>query len=383
MKKIKAIIICLLSLLLITVCIPICDAVDLYVDITSVIPNDALEYAKTRLNALCSTAVNDQENFDIDVPRDSNFEIGTPYVIYSVENNGNQDEIYYMPVIQDDAVCMILNVMPCNDSYTVSLEKGMSEQLNSIGYKNDDTYIFYFKNDSLYAENENSVHLIDSSIPYFESSENGQTNSMEFERLSYSQKITKIKNSYSKNNKPNLINYDSDVKNLGRGFSSNKGGIVTLNTKGCTVPQGNYGLCWAASVATTVRYLNYSKYSSLTAKQVANKMGIGYNDGATDLEIKEALKKYGQTYKCKTGQLTFLELQNNIVKEYPLIMTCISGTDGHAVTCVGYTTYGGIKQVTFWNSGNKQMTTVEYQTGGTKFAYAGKSFVWKNSVYHI
>lgn len=69
----------------------------------------------------------------------------------------------------------------------------MSEQLNSIGYKNDDTYIFYFKNDSLYAENENSVHLIDSSIPYFESSENGQTNSMEFERLSYSQKITKIK----------------------------------------------------------------------------------------------------------------------------------------------------------------------------------------------
>ena len=64
------------------------------------------------------------------------------------------------------------------------------------------------------------------------------------------------------------------------------------------------------------------------------------------------------------------------------IMTCISGTDGHAVTCVGYTTYGGIKQVTFWNSGNKQMTTVEYQTGGAKFAYAGKSFVWKNSVYH-
>ena len=103
---------------------------------------------------MCSTAVNDQENFDIDVPRDSNFEIGTPYVIYSVENNGNQDEIYYMPVIQDDAVCMILNVMPCNDSYTVSLEKGMSEQLNSIGYKNDDTYIFYFKNESLYADPE-------------------------------------------------------------------------------------------------------------------------------------------------------------------------------------------------------------------------------------
>ena len=99
-------------------------------------------------------------------------------------------------------------------------------------------------------------NLIDSSIPLLESSETAKQTQWNLRRLSYSQKITKIKNSYSKNNKPNLINYDSDVKNLGRGFSSNKGGIVTLNTKGCTVPQGNYGLCWAASVATTVRYLN-------------------------------------------------------------------------------------------------------------------------------
>lgn len=382
MKKIKVSIICILSLLLVVLCIPVCNAVDVYADITSVIPNDAVEYARTRLNALSSTVVNNQKDFDIDVSKNSKFEIGTPYVIYSVKDNGNQDEIYYMPVIQDNSICMVLNVIPCDESYTVSLEKGMSDQLNSIDYQNDNTYIFYFQNDGLYAENEKSTQLIDSSTTYFESSEGNQTNSIEFGRLSYNEKINKINKSYAKNNISRTPNCSLNVKNFGRGFSTNKGGIVKLNTSGCTVSQGNYGLCWAASVATTVRYLNYSKYSSLTAKQVADKMGIGYNDGGTDLEIKNALKKYGQTYKNKTGQLTFLELQNNIAHEYPLIMVCRSSSDGHAVTCVGYTTYGGIKQVTFWNSGNDQMTTVEYQTGGTKFAYAGTTFVWKNSIYH-
>lgn len=148
--------------------------------------------------------------------------------------------------------------------------------------------------------------------------------------------------------------------------------------------QGNYGLCWAASVATTVRYLNYSKYASLTAKQVANKMGIGYNDGGSISDIKNALKKYGQTYLTSSSQLTFGKVQTNIVAQYPVIMVCYDSgnTVGHAVTCIGYTTYGGIKQVTFWNSGNKKVTTVEYKTLGTKFSYAGYSFIWKKSVYH-
>lgn len=42
--------------------------------------------------------------------------------------------------------------------------------------------------------------------------------------------------------------------------------------------QGNYGLCWAASIATIANYLNGTNY---TAMQIADKEGIGYNKGIT------------------------------------------------------------------------------------------------------
>ena len=134
-------------------------------------------------------------------------------------------------------------------------------------------------------------------------------------------------------------------------------------------------------VATTVRYRNYSKYPNLTAKQVANKMKIGYNDGGDENDIKNALSKYGVTnYTFENKQISFSKVKTNILNQYPFIIGAISIKGGHSVTGVGYTTYGGINQVTFYNSGTNKFATVEYKSSRTKFSYINTTFLWYSTV---
>lgn len=358
-----------------------------YEDITSVIPKSAVEYAESRLTALSLTVKNNSDDFGIEIENVYKLELGTPYVIYSATNNGLQDSIYYFPVIQNDVIIMVLSVIDDNGEYTAGLEKGIAGELNEINYQEDDSYIFYSDEENVYAESESVLEVIESTDTLdIKKTKTQEKNLNEFENLSYEEKIDQITDTYAQEDTINQnvnVSGNSIPKIGANGFTSKIGGIVRLNTSGCTVSQGNYGLCWAASVATTIRYLNYSKYSSLTAKQVADKMGIGYDDGGSVNDIKNALKKYGQTYLTSSAQLSFGKVQTNILAQYPIIMVCYNSgkTVGHAVTCVGYTTYGGIKQVTFWNSGNNNVTTVEYKTGGTKFSYAGYNFIWSSSVH--
>lgn len=163
-----------------------------------------------------------------------------------------------------------------------------------------------------------------------------------------------------------------------RGFSTKQGFVVRLNTSGCLVPQYRDNTCWAASVATTLRYLNFSKYKSLTARNVSDKMGKPYNKGGTITDMYNALKKYNITYKKpEYSQTSFAMVTKNILAQKPILIGAIVGKSGHAVTIIGYTTYGGINQITFYNSGTNTCTSVEYKKSGTTFSYNNKQFKWK------
>ena len=89
-----------------------------------------------------------------------------------------------------------------------------------------------------------------------------------------------------------------------RGYSQNTSKIklcTLYNYKG----QGNYGMCWAASVASIV---NYIKGSNISAATVCKKMNIGYNDGATPGQAQLALMKYGVDYNLILPILCLLQL---------------------------------------------------------------------------
>lgn len=248
------------------------------------------------------------------------------------------------------------------------------EQLEDLKYQEDNDYLFYEDENGVYAENEKCIKkLYDKGCTEKKDDEN-LLNVEVFEELSTENKVNAIVNSYSKNRTQQV--YDGELRAKDQGFSSYTVYVVKLNTSGCLVAQGNYGNCWAATVATTVRYLNYSKYKYLTAKNVCDAMGIGYNDGATMLQQQHALYNYLIGYRYYKSQIRFPLVQQNIQNKTPVIAGTIAGKSAHSITIIGYTTYGGINQITFHNPGTNKVSSVEYKSTGTTYTYNNKIYKW-------
>lgn len=148
------------------------------------------------------------------------------------------------------------------------------------------------------------------------------------------------------------------------------------NAKG----QGNYGMCWAASVATIVNYL---KGNNITAKQVCNKMGIGYNEGGTINDKQKALKKYSINYNhINQSTISWSKVKSNVNNKKPIAISASanSGKNWHAVTIIGYQNYKVNDYIVIWNSGlnggNGGSQVIYYYNKYTTFQYGGSSYTW-------
>ena len=147
---------------------------------------------------------------------------------------------------------------------------------------------------------------------------------------------------------------------------------------GRMVSQGSDSICWAASDATTLRYLTNSY--SYTARGVCDKIGHSYSTGTLN-DMQKALSAYGITYSnLVKSQIPFSSLSNNICNEYPVMAALYSEKYGHAVTILGYKNYGGIQMIVYYNSGNNKIETAIYSSTGTKCSYVNTIFVWKETL---
>lgn len=167
-------------------------------------------------------------------------------------------------------------------------------------------------------------------------------------------------------------------------FSVDTATAKTLNTSGCAVLQQDQkgterGLCWAATTATIVNYRSGKK--QLEAYNVADYMGIGYDQGGTLNDIKNAIGHYGFSYTAVQQQISLNNVISMIDAKKPIAMCAYASAGGHAVTIVGYSNATNNQTVTIWNSGNHQMQTCTYQSSGTSFTYGGYKFTWYGTVY--
>ncbi len=144
------------------------------------------------------------------------------------------------------------------------------------------------------------------------------------------------------------------------------------------------GLCWAASVATIV---NYMQGTNVTAMQVSDKMGIPYGDGTNIDGEQKALALYGINFPNKSNNtLKYNRIFTNISNKKPLIMSCSTADNqyGHAVTLVGCRNYKSNEYITIWDP------AINNQKGGSKiirfyednvtFQSGSTSFIWQRTV---
>jgi hypothetical protein len=108
------------------------------------------------------------------------------------------------------------------------------------------------------------------------------------------------------------------------------------------VGQGPTSLCWAATIASMVRWELPSSFPNLTAVQVSNAVNVGNNGSTTQININ-ALNFYLPTNVYEptavSRPLTQAEIQVVTSNEDPAIIGAYNGTFSHATALCGWLTW--------------------------------------------
>lgn len=174
----------------------------------------------------------------------------------------------------------------------------------------------------------------------------------------------------------------------------------------CFSRQNNNGICWAASIATILRYKN-SNYINLglnaytVAYRMAAEYGLRTDDpddkegvwrcGADNYDVQYMLALYEVYYYIASRKLTSAEVRNEINSGNPIYMYASSyyqGSDeeketwkAHATVLYGYYSKDRYTYYEIWNPGTGE-TQMAKDDGNTNvsYLYNNHNFSWKASV---
>lgn len=153
------------------------------------------------------------------------------------------------------------------------------------------------------------------------------------------------------------------------------------------VNQGNYGVCWAAALASVGQYRTGIVK---TPFEVADYMGIGYDDGGNAYDIQEALQSiYGVTATIVGGALSTTQLKQYLTNGYGIVGSFFTAdySAGHAVGINGYKVSGTKTYVSIMDPNYTSYVLISPGTDADGystwyFSYTGYGrFYWQVSVY--
>ena len=161
------------------------------------------------------------------------------------------------------------------------------------------------------------------------------------------------------------------------------------------VSQWSYPICWAATLASIVRYVKPSSYGSLTAFNVCDYMhgkdgypSTGYSD-ANWTQIMTAMNHYLPSPYSPTliySNLSFIEVMTVISGDDPAQMGCVAYGSGnaHHVALTGYMFSGNYMKVRMMNPGKNQVGIIEWSDYVSSvpftFSYSGETWYWDKTV---
>lgn len=385
------------------------------------IPDEAKEYAYEIAPAMLSTVINNEQLYGVTIDRFEDLTLGEPYTVANFENDSNDKDVYYFPILEKDKVKLVLSVTKVSEQWNATIGEDIAEELNNINSSKE--YILYYDDGTTYAETEDGKETLFTD-PQMKSEDTPVADDMSFEEkvekctekngqeLNVSEQSDNAEDEIGEqaiqksNEYSESIISDNDVVGseayFGAGaidlpfapvgaHAANPFSILNnletlLNVDECLVNQQDSsgqerGMCWAASVATIVRYMKGN--NTLTASDICHLMGIDYDVGGTLDDMLNALTKYGLSYRLKEYHSTWKEITNNIKNKKPIGMAAASYDGGHAVTLIGFSAKGRSRVITLWNSGNQriQSSTFKSDWDDVTFNYNSTTWYWTDSFY--
>lgn len=182
---------------------------------------------------------------------------------YTVVNNdlAQVDDIMYYPITSNGKVIANLTLCYAEDgSSSVTFSTEICKELNEFISQKKDGFILIHDSGNLYIKSKESIYMVKSL---------GLKTGKEPSEFKSNETVNRSCIKYYSLKSAGSISFDiSSVRS-------------SSNYKRLDMPykeQGQFGLCWAAATASVGQY--YTNISR-TAKQVAETMGIGYDEGGT------------------------------------------------------------------------------------------------------
>ena len=142
------------------------------------------------------------------------------------------------------------------------------------------------------------------------------------------------------------------------------------------VPQGDYNICWAATVACIV---NYKRGFSLTALDVVEDYYGNYTQEDLDNGLDPSLLPnfmdlyYQVSYTFRNQTPTSSVVLENILADNPIYCSFVNGSDYHAVTIRGINRVSNIIYIMEPNNGS---SSAEWSNGVWRFQMLGCDGYW-------
>lgn len=257
--------------------------------------DDLAKIIEENFGYMLNSVLREAESYDIAVEDFEEFSILNPVTFNSTDDEeSDAGNIFHFPVADKNGkICLIYDVILTENGYSTTIGRDFAPLLDSVYEKGTSTvllvqgdYTFYAV-DSMNGYTQIGSNVDSMSTPEYESfsintcTADEMTVSTLTENDTYS---TAAMSSFETCVTDRIESYSSTI--TGTNILSNYP-IVDQRVDGT-----QYGLCWAATVASIVRFEKPSEYGNLTAKDVADYMGIDYDEGGTNSESKKALAHY-------------------------------------------------------------------------------------------
>jgi hypothetical protein len=315
----------------------------------------------------------------------------------SAYNVDSQEVFFIYPIFCDGQIRFVANV----DSFGGVVVTSNTEVYNAVtNIEGGSTYLIVVDNGAYYAKDNAGAVML------YEEEYNLTNDVRSYDDYTYYQMLVSIMTHYIVSFADVIWGlFDMDADNTimlgssdqlytgwwdwfwdwGGGGSNNNNQYQTITKKlplTSFLRQGNYGICWACTVGTIV---NYKTNYNVTGFQVADAMGIDYNRGGTADEMRQALAKYGLSYRVRGNKLSFSEVKSSIDADRPFGILLFTSNAGHAITGYGYEYYEGntsasasTNLVYAWDSNGYQ---ISFAQSASRVNTSGYSFQWQNAVY--
>lgn len=302
--------------------------------------------------------------------------------------------VKHLPVTANNNIIMIFDIIKTENGYSTTLGTDFAPLLNkakqdgntSINLYQDGLELYAYTDEKVYSQIGNSIQsrtsirqdVLNDSI-----ADNSLSNSDEYELVFSNDKYTQA----AQHSICNTITSFEDIQPLSTS--------LTLGTKYLTnypivhqrIGNTQYGMCWAATVASMVRFEKPSTYGSLTAANVCNYMDIGYDEGGTIYESKSALKHYlGSPYAPTVKSvLSFNDIQTVINNVDPAYMECRRKTGTlsyayHAVALTGYNFTKGYLKIQIMDPAYECLKMCTYDGSNWNFAFGSYTYTWYRTI---